>query len=110
MPVDVGPPFGSPISLAPLTFNHPAGGLKLAAPGQDGPGAIDALVPDTRPRGLDGQRIKPRKTRRPSTSGGIALVPARYRGNMTRSQPATRTQASRMRCSASAGKLPRSSR
>jgi hypothetical protein len=33
MPVDVGSPFGSPISLAPLTFNNPHGSLKLLLPG-----------------------------------------------------------------------------
>jgi hypothetical protein len=57
MPVDVGSPFGSPVSLAPLTFNNTNGSLKLAAPpAMAALGAIDDGVPDVQPRGLQGQR------------------------------------------------------
>jgi len=49
VPVVVGSPFGSPISLAPLTFNNPNGSLKLLLPGHAAPGAIDDREPDAQP-------------------------------------------------------------
>ena len=53
MPVVVGSPFGSPISLAPLNFNKHEPCLKLVtAPATATPGAIDALR-SPRPPELD---------------------------------------------------------
>jgi hypothetical protein len=49
MPVDVGSPFGSPSSLAPLAFSNPNGSLKLLLPGHAVPGAIDDREPDVQP-------------------------------------------------------------
>ena len=39
MPVGVGSPFGSPVSLAPLIFSNPNGNLKLLLPGHAAPGS-----------------------------------------------------------------------
>jgi hypothetical protein len=47
--VVVGSPFGSPLSLAPLTFNNPDGSLKSLLPGHAAPGAIDDREPDVQP-------------------------------------------------------------
>src|ERR1022692_2573422 len=55
MPVDVGSPFGSPISLVSLTFSNPNGSLKSLLPGHAAPGAIDDREPDIQPRRLRGQ-------------------------------------------------------
>src|SRR5450755_5010731 len=55
MPVDVGSPFGSPISLAPLTFNEHKRQREIATPRPCPPGAIDDREPDVQPRGLRGQ-------------------------------------------------------
>ena len=54
MPVGVGSPFGSPSSLAPLTFNEHERSLKLTwTAGQSGPReAIEDSAPDAQPRGL----------------------------------------------------------
>jgi hypothetical protein len=49
MPVDVGSPFGSPISLAPLTFDNLNGSLKSLLHGHVAPGAIDDREPDVQP-------------------------------------------------------------
>jgi hypothetical protein len=91
VPVDVGSPFGSSVSLAPLTFNNLVGDPNIATPPvMMALGAIDdRTCPMSSHAGLDGQRTKPRKTRRRSTSGGIA-VPGRprYGGDMT-AQPAS---------------------
>jgi hypothetical protein len=46
--VDVGPPFGSSISLARLIINNPNGSLKLLLPGHAA-GAIDDRESDVQP-------------------------------------------------------------
>src|SRR5450755_3202526 len=56
MPVDVGSPFGSPISLAPLIFSKHERQLWNSLPPRYGdPGAIDDRAPDLQPRGFRGQ-------------------------------------------------------
>jgi hypothetical protein len=54
--VVVGSPFGSPVSLAPLTFNKHARQPETATPpAMATPGAIDDREPDAQPRELRGQ-------------------------------------------------------
>jgi hypothetical protein len=74
MPVDVGSPFGSPSSLAPLTFNKHERQPELAtAPAMATPGAIDDREPDVQPRGLRGQPPGDTSTQHRSDCAHLAL-------------------------------------
>jgi hypothetical protein len=72
MPVDIGSPFGSPISLVPLTFNQPERRPETShcsRPERPPPGGIEgcARYPATRPPAVSAQDR--RKTHQRSTSG-----------------------------------------
>jgi len=75
MPVDAGSPFGSPISLAPLIFDNPDGGLKLAtAPVVMAGARSTAVCPMSRHEG-SGVSTPSRGSRAERfTSGGIAVA------------------------------------
>jgi len=73
VPVVVGSPFGSPVSLAPLTSSkHERQPLKPAtAPVMTTPAVIDDREPDVQPQGLRGQPPEDTPTQRRSVQARV---------------------------------------